>query len=104
MLYQIIGLTNKDGTSKEYRSQKQIIERFNHTLKYYYRPKGGFTSLNNANSYMVLFATYNNFSRPNNALEWQNPVQLDELSNISNMPNKWIELLNLGYKYSDIYC
>lgn len=53
---------------------------------------------------MVLFATYNNFLRPNNALEWQTPVQLDELSNISNMPNKWIELLNLGYKHSDIYC
>lgn len=103
-LYQIIRLTNQGDTSKEYRSQKQIIERFNRTLKYYYRPKGRFTSLNNANSYMVLFATYNNFLRPNNALEWQIPVQLDELSNISNMPNKWIELLNLGYKYSDIYC
>ena len=52
-LYQVIGLTNQDETSKEYRSQKQIIERFNRTLKYYYRPKGGFTSLDNANSYMV---------------------------------------------------
>ena len=103
-LYQVIGLTNQDDTSKEYRSQKQIIERFNRTLKYYYRPKGGFTSLDNANSYMVLFATYNNFLRPNKALDWKTPVQLDELNHISNMPNKWIELLNLGYKYFDIYC
>lgn len=103
-LYQVIGLTNQDDTSKEYRSQKQIIERFNRTLKYYYRPKGGFTSLDNANSYMVLFATYNNFLRPNSALEWKTPVQLDELKDISNMPNKWIELLNLGYRYSDLYC
>ena len=103
-LYQVIGLTNQDDTSKEYRSQKQIIERFNRTLKYYYRPKGGFTSLDHANSYMVLFATYNNFLRPNKALDWKTPVQLDELTGISNMPNKWIELLNLGYKYSDIYC
>ena len=103
-LYQVIGLTNQDATSKEYRSQKQIIERFNRTLKYYYRPKGGFSSLDNANSYMVLFATYNNFLRPNKALKWNTPVQLDELNGISNMPNKWIELLNLGYKYSDIYC
>ena len=103
-LYQVIGLTNKDETSKEYRSQKQIIERFNRTLKYYYRPKGGFTSLDNANSYMVLFATYNNFLRPNSALDWKTPVELEELKDISNMPNKWIELLNLGYKYSDIYC
>ena len=103
-LYQVIGLTNQDDISKEYRSQKQIIERFNRTLKYYYRPKGGFSSLDNANSYMVLFATYNNFLRPNKALNWNTPVQLDELNGISNMPNKWIELLNLGYKYSDIYC
>lgn len=103
-LYQVIGLTNQDDISKEYRSQKQIIERFNRTLKYYYSPKGGFSSLDNANSYMVLFATYNNFLRPNKALNWNTPVQLDELNGISNMPNKWIELLNLGYKYSDIYC
>lgn len=103
-LYQVIGLTNQDDTSKEYRSQKQIIERFNRTLKYYYRPKGGFTSLDNANSYMVLFATYNNFLRVNSSLNYKTPVELEELKGISNMPNKWIELLNLGYKYSDIYC
>ena len=102
-LYQVIGLTNLDDTSKEYRSEKQIIERFNRTLKFYYRPKGGFTSLDNANSYMVLFATYNNFLRSNSALNWKTPVELPELEGISNMPNKWIELLNLGYKYSDIY-
>ena len=103
-LYQVIGLTNQDDTSKEYRSQKQIIERFNRTLKYYYRPKGGFTSLDNANSYMVLFATYNNFLRANSSLDYKAPVELEELKDISNMPNKWIELLNLSYKYSDIYC
>lgn len=103
-LYQVIGLTNQDDISREYRSEKQIIERFNRTLKYYYRPKGGFSSLDNANSYMVLFATYNNFLRPNKALNWRTPVELDKLKSISNMPNKWIELLNLGYKYSDIYC
>lgn len=103
-LFQVIGLTNLDDTSREYRSEKQIIERFNRLLKYYYRPKGGFSSLDNANNYMVLFATYNNFLRPNKALGWKEPVELDELKRVSNMPNKWIELLNLGYKYSDIYC
>ena len=102
-LFQVIGLTNQDDISKEYRSQKQIIERFNRTLKYYYRPKGGFSSLDNANSYMILFATYNNFLRPNKALKWKTPVELTELNKISNMPNKWIELLDLGYKYSNIY-
>ena len=102
-LYQVIGLTNQDDTSKEYRSQKQIIERHNRTLKYYYRPKGGFTSLDNANNYMILFSTCFNFLRPNSALNWKTPVELDELKGISNMPNKWIELLNIGYKYIDTY-
>lgn len=102
-LYQVIGLTNQDAISREYRSQKQIIERHNRTLKYYYRPKGGFTSLDNANSYMVLFATCFNFLRPNKALDWKTPVELEELKGITNMPNKWIELLNMGYKYINIY-
>lgn len=102
-LYQVIGLTNQDDISKEYRSQKQIIERHNRTLKYYYRPKGGFSSLDNANSYMVLFSTCFNFLRPNSALEYKTPVELPELKSCTNMPNKWIEIINLGYKYIDIY-
>lgn len=102
-LYQVIGLTNQDDTSKEYRSQKQIIEWFNRTLKYYYRPKGGFTSIDNVNNYMVLFATYNNFLRLNKALDWKEPVQLPELENISNMPNKWIELIKLASEYARPY-
>ena len=102
-LYQVIGLTNRDEVSKEYRSQKQIIERHNRTLKYYYRPKGGFSSLDNANSYMILFATCFNFLRPNSSLDWHTPVELDELKGISNMPNKLIELINLSYKYTDIF-
>lgn len=102
-LFQVIGLTNLDDTSKKYRSQKQIIERHNRTLKYYYRPKGGFTSLDNANNYMVLFSTCFNFLRPNSSLDWKTPVELKELQGITSMPNKWIELIKLGYKYIDIY-
>ena len=102
-LYQVIGLTNQDDISKEYRSQKQIIERHNRTLKYYYRPKGGFTSLDNANSYMVLFATCFNFLRPHSALKYKVPVEIPELSKCTNMPNKWIELINLSYKYLNVY-
>ena len=102
-LYQVIGLTNQDDTSKEYRSQKQIIERHNRTLKYYYRPKGGFSSLDNANSYMVLFATCFNFLRPHSALKYKVPVEIPELQKCTNMPNKWIELIHLGYKYMKTY-
>ena len=102
-LYQVIGLTNQDDISKEYRSQKQIIERHNRTLKYHYRPKGGFSSLDNANSYMILFSTCFNFLRPNSALEYKTPVELPELKRCTNMPSKWIEIVNLGYKYIDVY-
>lgn len=102
-LYQVIGLTNQDDTSKKYRSQKQIIERHNRTLKHYYRPKGGFSSLDNANSYMILFSTCFNFLRPNSSLDYKTPVELPELSNITCMPNKWLELIDLGYKYINIY-
>ena len=98
-LYQVIGLTNKDEVSKEYRPQKQIIERHNRTLKYYYRPKGGFTSLDNANSYMILFSTCFNFLRPHSALKYKVPVEIPEVQDLPNMPAKWIELINLSYQY-----
>lgn len=40
-----IGLTNQDNTSHEYRSQNQIIEQFNRTLKFtYLSPKGKFAN------------------------------------------------------------
>lgn len=102
-LYQVIGLTNQDDISKQYRSEKQIIERHNRTLKYYYRPKGGFSSLDNANSYMILFATCFNFLRPHSSLNYKVPVEIPELKDCTNMPNKWIELINLSYKYIDMY-
>lgn len=53
---------------------------------------------------MVLFGTYNSFLRPNKSLKWKTPVELDNLNGISNIPNKWIGLLHLSYKYSDIDC
>ena len=52
---------------------------------------------------ICFFTTYNNFLRPNSSLKWKTPVKLDELNDISNMPNKWIELLKLRYKYTDTY-
>ena len=102
-LYQVIGLKNLDETSKKYRSSKQIIERHNRTLKYYYRPKNGFSSNENANNYMVLFATFFNFLRPNSALNYHVPVEIPEVQECSNMPNKWIELINLSYDYIKQY-
>ena len=84
-------------------AKKQIIERHNRTLKYYYRPKGGFDSLDDANNYKVLFSTCFNFLRPNSALEWKTPVELPELKGNTCMPNKWIELISLSYKYIESF-
>ena len=95
-LHQVIGLSNKDDISKEYRSQKQIIERLNRTLKFYYRPKGGFNSLDDANNYMVLFATCFNFLRPHYALNYKVPVEIPEIQNCPNMPAKWLKLIELS--------
>ncbi len=52
---------------------------------------------------MVLFATYVNFLRPNKALGWKTPVELPELENISNMPNKWLELIRMSCEYAKPY-
>ena len=99
ILKQVIGLSNKDDTSREYRSQKQIIERLNRTLKYFYRPKGGFSSIEDANNYMVLFATCFNFLRPHYALNYKTPVEIPELQGITNMPAKWLKLIELSTQY-----
>ena len=98
-LKQVIGLKNIDETSKEYRSQKQIIERLNRTLKYYYKPKGGFGSLEDANNYMVLFATCFNFLRPHSSLDYHTPVEIPEIKDLPNMPAKWLKLIELSAKY-----
>ena len=52
---------------------------------------------------MVLFATCFNFLRPHSALKYKVPVEIPELRKCTNMPNKWIELINLGYKYTELY-
>ena len=92
-------LLNTDDISKQYRSSKQIIERHNRTLKYYYRPKNGFTSNESANNYMVLFATFFNFLRPHSALDYHIPVEIPEVQNCTNMPDKWTKLISLSYDY-----
>ena len=98
-MFQVIGLSNIDDISKEYRSQKQIIERLNRTLKYHYRPKGGFGSLDDANNYMVLFAACFNFLRPHASLNYHVPVEIPEIQLLPNMPAKWLTLINLSVKY-----
>lgn len=97
---QVIGLTNKDDVSKEYRPLKQIIERFNRTFKGNYKPLGGFNSEGGSIAHVVLFTTYFNFLRPHSSLEkGQIPVQLPELAVCADMPQKWIRLLQVSETY-----
>lgn len=97
---QVIGLTNKDEVSKEYRPLKQIIERLNRTFKGNYKPLGGFGSDSGAIAQVVLFTTYFNFLRPHSSLEkGAVPVQLPELHQCADMPQKWIRLLQLAESF-----
>lgn len=92
----VIGLTNEDPVSKEYRPLKQIIERLNRTFKGNYRPTTGFGSEAGSVSFVTLFVAYFNFLRPHASLEQKVPVTLPELANIQFMPGKWVQLLALA--------
>ena len=97
---QVIGLTNEDPVSKEYRPLKQIVERLNRTFKANYKPLGGFSSESGAIAKVVLFSTFFNFLRPHSALEkGRIPVHLEELNQCQDMPSKWIKLIQLASEF-----
>lgn len=95
-LTQVIGLTNDDPVSTEHRPAKQVIERLNRTFKETYLVKNGFNSLERANEYMCLFTTYFNFLRKHTSLKYKPPIELDILEGISNMPKRWLTLLEVA--------
>lgn len=98
---QVIGLTNEDEVSAEFRPLKQAIERLNRTYKGNYRGTHGFKSINGARAHVALFTACFNFLRPHQALNNQVPARLieDMLPKEANMPEKWIHLLNLSNGY-----
>ena len=61
---QVIGLTNDDAVSKEFRPFKQMIERLNRTYKASYRKTNGFDTIDGANYDLALWVAYYNFLRP----------------------------------------
>lgn len=93
---QVIGLTNEDEVSKEYRPLKQIIERLNRTFKGNYRSTHGFGSEHGSVSFVTLFVAYFNFLRPHSALEGKVPVTIPELEKLENMPARWTNLIGLA--------
>jgi transposase-like protein len=96
---QVIGLTNEDPVSTEYRPLKQIIERLNRTFKGHYRSTNGFGSDHGSVSYVTLFVAYFNFLRPHSALEGKVPVVIPELKELPNMPARWAKLIGLAQQW-----
>ena len=93
---QVIGLTNDDEVSKEFRPYKQMIERLNRTYKASYRPTNGFDNIDGANYELALWVTYYNFLRPHKHNNYKVLNDIEMLHGANNMPGKWQLLIFLG--------
>ena len=93
---QVIGLTNDDEVSKEFRPYKQMIERLNRTYKASYRITNGFDNYEGANYDLALWVAYYNFLRPHKHNHYQVLNNVDMLNGADNMPGKWQLLIFLG--------
>ena len=92
----VIGLTNDDEVSKEYRPFKQMIERLNRTYKASYRLTNGFDNVDGANYDLALWVAYYNFLRPHKHNHYNVLNDVELLHGASNMPGKWQLLIFLG--------
>jgi len=95
-LTQVIGLTNDDAVSEEFRWVKQVVERLNRTFKYSYRVTCGYGSQDGALYGVSLWVAYYNFLRPHPYNYWRPLNEIDELKHADNMPAKWQMLIILG--------
>jgi len=96
---QVIGLSNNDPVSAEFRPLKQIIERLNRTFKGNYKPTTGYGTSGGAISSVTLFVAYFNFLRPHSKLDGNVPALIPELNKCPNMPAKWLKLISLSEDY-----
>lgn len=95
---QVIGLTNDDEVSKEFRPYKQMIERLNRTFKHSYRVSCGYDNQAGANHNVALWVAYYNFLRPHKSLKYQTLNKISILDTADNMPGKWQLLLQMGQR------
>lgn len=98
-LQQVIGVSNKDETSKKYRPFKQIEERLNRTYKQNYYGTNGYDKLECANSYMVLFVCFFNFLRQHSSLKYKTPVDDGLFNDDMLMQDRWLKLIELSSQY-----
>lgn len=92
----VIGLTNDDAVSKEFRPYKQMIERLNRTFKASYRVRCGYDNFEGANYNVALWVAYYNFLRPHQHNGFRVLNNVDPLNEADNMPGKWQMLIRLG--------
>lgn len=97
----MIGLTNDDAVSKEYRPLKEMIERLNRTYKQSYTPTNGFNNIDGTNYDLALWVAYYNFLRPHKEFKYKPPVQVSHLNMAGNMPGKWLLLIAMDSRQ---YC
>lgn len=95
---QVIGLTNDDVVSKEFRPFKQIIERLNRTFKSSYRLTCGYDTFDGANYSVSLWVAYYNFLRPHPISKFKPLNEIDTLAGSDTMQAKWQLLIYLGQK------
>ena len=93
---QVIGLTNDDEVSKQFRPYKEMIERLNRTYKASYRITNGFDNIDGANYDLALWVAYYNFLRPHKHANYRVLNEVDILKGAENMPGKWQLLIFLG--------
>ena len=94
---QVIGLTNGDEVSKEFRPFKQLIERLNRTFKESYRITCGYGTEDGACHSVSLWVAYYNFLRPHEKTGGKEPLnKVELLEGAGNMPGKWQLLIYLG--------
>jgi transposase-like protein/DNA-directed RNA polymerase subunit RPC12/RpoP len=94
---QVIGLTNDDAVSKEFRPFKQIVERLNRTFKASYRLTCGYDTFDGANYSVSLWVAYYNFLRPHPVSGRFMPLnKIDSLDGADTMQTKWQLLIFLG--------
>jgi len=96
---QVIGLTNDDEVSREYRPLKQIIERLNRTFKGSYRTTCGFNSSDGSIAFVTLFTACFNFLRTHSTLNNKVPVEIPELQVLETMPARWCKLVEMAQDY-----
>lgn len=98
-LFQVIGVKNKDETSKQWRPYKQTEERLNRTYKFNYYGTNVYGSYRSSNIYMILFVAFHNFLRKHSSLNNKEPIIIDDINQTKLMPDKWNQLLSIASSY-----